>query len=377
MAKLEKLLITVHHGFGMPAIRLANTVVTLIACIVLFGSDAHSQQARTRHAESHSDSRDAPTGNSTREARDSALRGIPFHALNAQSAAKIRGITEHSSYFRRMPSQAMECEPEMFTFMVRNPEVIVGIWDVMGITRVSLKRVSQYQHVGDDGAGTKCKMDLVFGNDSTHIYIVDGVYDGNMWPKELTGQSIIVLNHHNSKSANGTNQVSVTMDIFLKLNNLGADLVVRTLGPLVSKSADFNFTECLAFVSQVSQVAVANPAGIQGLAAKLTNVDPKIREQFVATANSVGGRSGRIAKNPSTTLTPSGYSVEEALMVDFPSAQSRVAPPDAILPSSNSSKPVSTRTGQPSLPDEDSASDSPTIQKLNRTKPSTDAVPNK
>lgn len=377
MAKLENLLITVNHGFGMPAIRTANTVVALIACIVFFGSDAHSQQTRNRNHESHSDARVAPTGNSTREARDVALRGIPFHALNASTASKIRGITEHSTYFRRMPSQAMECEPEIFTFMVRNPEVIVGIWEVMGITRVSLKRVSQYQHVGDDGAGTKCKMDLVFGNDSTHIYVVDGVYDGNMWPKELTGQSVIVLTNQNSKSSNGTNQVSVTMDIFLKLNNLGADLVVRTLGPLVSKSADYNFTECLAFVSQVSQVSVANPAGIQSLASRLTSVDPKIRDQFVATAHSVGGRSGRIAKNASTTLTPSGYSVEEVLMADIQSTQSRVAPPDAILPSTNSTRPISTRKGQPSLPDEESASDSPTIQKLNRTKPSTDAVSNK
>ena len=52
MAKLKGLLITVNHGFGMPAIRLANTVVALIACILFFGSDAHSQQTRNRTHES-------------------------------------------------------------------------------------------------------------------------------------------------------------------------------------------------------------------------------------------------------------------------------------------------------------------------------------
>lgn len=385
-------------------------MATAFACHPPHGLIA-TLRAQDQRGVPSSEGHEIPTGNSTRDVRDLALKGIPFNQLTPGASTKIKGIVEHSSYFRRMPTQTVECEPDMFAFLVRNPEVIVNIWDVMGITKVQLNRTGQYQHQGNDGAGTGCKMDLIFGNDNCHVYYVSGGYKGTLWPKELSGNCVLIIHNKNSVNSSGANQVTVSMDVFMKLENIGADLIVRTLGPLVSRSADYNFIECVAFVAQVSQIATRNPQGIQNLASRLNQIDPKVRDQFVQTAQGIAERNSRIARSQGVQLTPSGYSVSEAIESE-PVILQRVTPPELSNPSvkvstvqqvppfdaarldssksntamvsrtqlgsqpgslssgttPNGEAPVSTRKGttQPSSTETSYSSESPTIQKLNR-----------
>jgi hypothetical protein len=234
-------------------------------------------------------------GTSSREAREQAVQRIPFKQLTPQANQRLRTVVDSSSYFRRMPTEQLDCDPEMFAFLVRNPEVIVNIWDVMGVTKVALNRTGPYQLSGQDGAGTSSQMDLVYGTDSMHIYFASGSYKGSLWARELTGRCVVVLQNKPVRLPDGKQGLSASMDVFMKLDNMGADLIVKTLGPLVGKTADFNFTECAAFVSQISQTAEKNPYGIQQLAKRLTNIDPKIQAQFVDTAQTISQKHGTIA----------------------------------------------------------------------------------
>ena len=142
-------------------------------------------------------------GTSSREAKIAAIRAIPFDQLTPDASQRLRAIAEDASYFRRMPTQTVECDPEMYTFLVRHPEVVVNIWDVMGITRVTLDRIGEYQLSGDDGAGTKCKMDLVYGSDTLHVYQSNGGYQGNLWARELKGRCVVVLHNRPVRLADG------------------------------------------------------------------------------------------------------------------------------------------------------------------------------
>jgi hypothetical protein len=294
-------------------------------------------------------------GTSTREAREAATQRIPFQQLTPEAGARLRTVVANSSYFRSMPTETVDCDPEMFAFLVRHPEVIVNIWEVMDVTKVSLQRRGQYELHGSDGAGTSSKMDLVFGNDNMHIYFANGAYQGNLWARELNGKCVVVLHNRPGTLANGKPGIVASMDVFMKLDNIGADLVVKTLGPLMGKTADYNFTECAAFFSQISQTAQNNPYGIQQLAKRLTKIDPKVRDQFVATTNSVAQRSGNVtaATNPTPT------SVEKSLepkQIAILSAKPKVPPAE-----------LSTRRqSESSLQSLEERVDSPTIFLLNR-----------
>ena len=70
------------------------------------------------------------------------------------------------------------------------------------------------------------------------------------------------------------------MDVFLKVDNFGADLLTRTIGPFVGKTADYNFVETAKFISQISHVCRTNPDAAQALAERLDRIDDSTRREF-------------------------------------------------------------------------------------------------
>lgn len=223
-------------------------------------------------------------GISSREARMEVIDVIPFKRLSNDAAQKVRDVVDRPSFYRRMPTQSIECDPQMFTFLVRRPEVMVNIWDMMGITKVTTRRVSPYSFLANDGVGTACRCDLLYGDQNLHIYIGDGSYDGSMSPRKVNGQCVCILRSKDQQDPSGESTVVGTMDVFLKLNNLGADLLTRTIGPFVGSTADQNFVETAKFISQISQVCERSPHAAQGLAANLDKVEEPVRREFASIA---------------------------------------------------------------------------------------------
>ncbi len=145
-------------------------------------------------------------GASSREIRLEAVQSVPFHRLNSNTAQLVREVVENPSFFRRMPTQEIECDPQMFTFLVRRPEVMVNIWQLMGITQVSTQRTSPSSFLADDGAGTTARCDLVYGDSNLHIYYGNGMYDGSMTPRKMRGRCVCILHtrHANQDPQSGT-----------------------------------------------------------------------------------------------------------------------------------------------------------------------------
>jgi hypothetical protein len=96
-----------------------------------------------------------------------------------------------------------------------------------------------------------------------------------------------------------------TLDVFAKLDHVGAEILVKTLYPVVGKSADYNFVETAKFVAQVSQASETNGAGMQRLAAKLTNIDPSVRQAFATQTEVVYQRAVLRRSDFALPLAPS------------------------------------------------------------------------
>lgn len=219
--------------------------------------------------------------------REEALRSIPFEKLTAHASSEIRSIAERPTLYRRLPSQSIDCDPRMFLFLVRHPEVIVGIWKKMDISQVSTQRVGPYQLMADDRAGTKCKIDLVYGDNGLHIFVATGSYSGPLAPRPITGSGLFILRSGYAKGSSDRTTVNGTLDCFIQLDSLGADLLARTLSRLIGNTADHNFIETARFISQISQAAERNPTGLRDIAVDLNDIELPTRQRFIATIKDV------------------------------------------------------------------------------------------
>ena len=236
---------------------------------------------------------DTASGKSPSYAREEALSAIPYEKLTPAAGSRIRSIVDRPTIYRHMPDQQIACDPSMFLFLVRNPDVIVGIWQRMDVSKVETKRVGPYQLLADDHAGTKCSVDLVYGDSRTHIFVAKGIYDGPLAPRPVTGSGVFVLRSQYSAGADGQSAVEGSLDCFLQIDSVGADLIARTLSGLIGRTADQNFVETAKFLSQVSSAARENPTAMRDLAMDLP-VELNTRQAFADAVIDVAQRSGNL-----------------------------------------------------------------------------------
>ncbi|MEM6690568.1 MAG: hypothetical protein AAF664_14130 [Planctomycetota bacterium] len=236
------------------------------------------------------------SGTSAASARKAAVAGLPIARLTPEAQERIRRITNSPTFFRRLPPQEIVCDRDLFLFLTRQPEVLVGIWDLMGITKVQVQRTGRYQLDSGDGSGTQCRLDLVYGDPHQHIYVADGVYDGRLVARPIRGRGVFIVRSDYEQTVDGQTTVQGTIDCFIKIDSLGADLIARTFSPLIGRSADHNFVETARFVGQIHQACERNPAGMMDTATNMPQVGADIRRQFATEIYRVAGRSqARIA----------------------------------------------------------------------------------
>lgn len=214
-----------------------------------------------------------------KQLRDEALQAIPISQLGEAARTKVLGVVSRPTIYRRLPTQMVACDPDLHVFLLRYPEVVVNIWQLMGITKVKVNRVAPHVFDALDGAGTVSRAELVYGSPDVHVYYADGTYDGPMFHNPVAGNCVLVVRSSYAQQ-DGTPVVSCTMDVFARLDHLGAEILVKTLYPAVARTVDINFAESVKFVGQVSQAAELNGPGMQRMATQLTNVQPAVRESF-------------------------------------------------------------------------------------------------
>jgi len=241
---------------------------------------------------SHDDPTSEPSApSSSREQRVAAIASIPSARLTAAARERIQGITDRPTLYRHLPNQTIQCDPELFLCIARQPELLVGIWEVMGITQVKTERLDDFRLLARDGSGTTCTVDLVYGDRSTHVFVADGFYDGKMTASKLTGKGVFVLRTTYQTDVDGEVNIFGTLDCFVQLDNLGADLIARTFGPLIGKTADNNFAETAKFIGQIGNTANHNPDGLHELGMRLPQVNSATKQKFVDAVDKVQKRN--------------------------------------------------------------------------------------
>ena len=226
-----------------------------------------------------------------KRSRQEAIEAIPFDRLNARTQTKLWEVVSRPSLYRQMPVTVVESDPDMYRFLIRQPEVIVNMWQLMGVTKVKVKRTGDYTFKATDGAGTVCDVQLVYGNQQVHVFYAKGSYDGVLFKQLIGGRCVLVLRSDFARTEDQKVYATSRLDMFVQFDHVGAEILAKTLHPLVGKSADHNFKESTRFLGQVSQAAETRAIGVRQLAERLENIKPSIREEFVKVAEIANRRA--------------------------------------------------------------------------------------
>ncbi|HEV3005631.1 MAG TPA: hypothetical protein VGX78_14290 [Pirellulales bacterium] len=232
---------------------------------------------------------------STREAREDAVRAIPYAKLGRSARAKVSNVLSATTLYRRMPSQRVDCDPALFEFVIEHPDLIVNIWQILGISEVTVDRLDQNRFEADDKAGTLGHIDFLHKSPTLHLLLAEGAYEGPLFGRPVRGKVLLLIRSSEAGQADGRKFVRCRLDAFLQLDNLGAGMLAKTFQPLVGAAADHNFQETVKFLGALNRAAEANPAAMRKMAEKLEHVEPDDREEFSALTDQLAANAAQLA----------------------------------------------------------------------------------
>jgi len=212
--------------------------------------------------------------------RRNALNTIPFDKLTSEDRSRLRLVVAPNSIFRRLPIQVTPCDPEMYFFLVRNPDVVVNIWQVLGVTALDGKKIGPGTYRVSDGEGMHGVLCYLYSDHETHLIYTEGYYEGPLLNKRIECRSLVILKSGYIREPDGRYYITSRLDTFTRLAPVGAEFAAKTFHPLVGKVADHNFAQTAAFVGSLSRTAELKPQSVVRLAHKLNKVEPEIRQQF-------------------------------------------------------------------------------------------------
>jgi hypothetical protein len=253
--------------------RLCRTAAVLILCSAASaGAAENPADASTSHA-----------------ARESAVRAIPLAKIDPKFRRQVSEVLSDPSLFRRLPTNVVDCQPELFTYFAQNPEVLTAIWRQLGVSRVELVRTGDHTFDLRDFAGTTGKLWVVeqtcdAAAQNRIVMYAEGAYDGKPFSKPVGARCVFLLRSGSVRETNGRSYVAARLDSFVKLDRATVEIMAQVAHPFVGKTADRNFADTLSFVSNFSYTAEKRPQTIVEMTTQLMQVDAPRREQLASLA---------------------------------------------------------------------------------------------
>lgn len=224
-------------------------------------------------------------------ARNDAVRSIPLKQLDADARAKVTTVLSGARIFRRLPIAVVQCDPELYLFLVEHPDVVVNIWQALGITQLAMQQIGPDAFRVTDNAGTVGTIQFLHCTHDTHLIYTEGSYDGPLFTKPVQGRGLVILKTGYVREPDGRYYITSRLDTFMDLDRTGVEVLTKTFQPLVGRVADINFIQTVAFLGSLSRTAEVNLRGVSRLAGKLSRVQPEVRDQFAKMAQRVAQKA--------------------------------------------------------------------------------------
>jgi hypothetical protein len=177
--------------------------------------------------------------------------------------------------------------------------MIIGFWEYLGATQVSLREVRENHYAFRETAGTTATVEVLHRTNDLCIVYARGEYRGPLLAKSHHGEILLVLRTRFTRDSTNEPMVICDLDAFIQINSLGADVFAKLFFASLARVADSNFEITASFVSQISRAASHSAIALKGSAEEISSIRPEIYEEFCEIVDRVALRFAR--RNQSTT----------------------------------------------------------------------------
>lgn len=280
------------RGIAVNRRKLQNRFVAVLFCT--FVTIAIGGVAEEKDNKRFSDNKTARHATATIEdSFQDALRKIPWNSLAPTTKARIKTVVATPSIFRRLPQQSVYTDSEIYQYLLEHPDIVVGFWEKLGVTQISLRELSEDRFLMKETGGTTAVAEVLYRTRDLCIVHAKGQYRGPLLAKPIDGEAVLVLRSRFLRDDDNEPYVICQLDSFVRLDGVGADLIAKLLSNVLGKIADSNFEQTIGFVGNVSDAATNNTGKVKDLSSKMRNVRNDVRDDFSDVVDRVASRGAK------------------------------------------------------------------------------------
>lgn len=222
-----------------------------------------------------------------------SLKSLPWNDLSADAQLKIKSVVSGAPLFRRLPQQTIYADPEIYHFLLQHPDMVIGFWEHLGATQLTLREIKQDRFILKEAAGTTAAVEVLYRTNDLCIVYAKGEYRGPLIAKPYSGDVVLVLRSRFLRDDMNEPMVVCDLDAFVQINSLGADILAKLFFTSLAKTADSNFEVTVSFVGHVSKAAARNTDGLKGSAEEISSIRQEVYAEFCDVVDRTAMRFAR------------------------------------------------------------------------------------
>ncbi len=155
------------------------------------------------------------------------MQSIPFDKLDADARAKINSVLSSTSVYRRLPTRTVNCDPDLYLFLVRHPDTVVNIWELLGVAQIQLRQTDIDTFRVAEDEGTSASLEFLYHSNDLQIAYGKWTYTGPLLARKITGRCLALVRTEYAKDAGGKYYITAQHGRFPQ-RRIGCG---RSLGP--------------------------------------------------------------------------------------------------------------------------------------------------
>ena len=268
-------------------------------------------------------------GSSSRSTLRDALDRLPLAGLTEEQRRRVNDVLEHRSMFRRLPMISIDANAEVYNHLTHNPESVVGIWRVLGISKFTMQQTRPTEWYGDAGDGSTGTIDVLNRSTNHHLLLCTGKYKSPLLASPIEAVSVMHLKTQYQQGQDLQPKVVHGLDLFVMFPSHTIDTVARVIAPVSHMIADRNFRELSLFVRFMNVAMERQPGWMEQTIQRIDGIDREQRiELMKLSARVYVAAQNRLAinqsRNPDRRVERTGF---EELIAPY-----RVTPTSQVTP---------------------------------------------
>ncbi|MGL4941561.1 MAG: hypothetical protein ACRC46_00025 [Thermoguttaceae bacterium] len=222
-----------------------------------------------------------------------ALETLVGAPLSDDAITRIESVVTRQPIYRHMPTQTVQCNPALIAFCVYNPDVVVALWEKLGVTELSMREIATEENDGvatgryvlTESTGTSATVDRLYfsqtSRDGICLVGIRGTYRGPFVNKEIDGESLLLFRWQvENATESAATKVVCRLDTFVSIHHAAADALAKMLVPVLGKIADSNFEQTMQFMDGLAEAISSDSETIKQIVYRLPTIRREVRRDF-------------------------------------------------------------------------------------------------